>query len=371
VSERDFSWRSAWRTAIIVAATVAVIYFLTLIPKTVEVFIVATLIAYGVNPIVLRLGLRMPRAAAVALVYVALVAVTVVASVIIIPDTVNQLQAFFSNGTSYFSAAQQLIAGAQHWVTDRFGSRVLPPQFSDIEGRAATELAALFNAAIAGAGNFVLGIANILIIGITAVVLSYFFLSHTDEIRASFYSLFPERAQEKAHLFSREVAHAVGGFIFGQIVLCAFCGIATFVVLLIARSQYALLLGMLTGLLYAIPYLGILIAVLCGAMLGALQSWPMAIVTVVVIFVVTRIADLVLVPKIMAQSVGISPMAIIFAVFAGGELFGLWGLLLAIPAAAIFKVAWRVWLHPWLTGKAPPAVHERGALDDATSIPAR
>jgi predicted PurR-regulated permease PerM len=49
-------------------------------------------------------------------------------------------------------------------------------------------------------------------------------------------------------------------------------------------------------------------------------------------------------------------MAIIFAVFAGGELFGLWGLVLAIPAAAIFKVAWRVWLHPWLTGRQHPSV---------------
>lgn len=355
MSERDFSWKSAWRTAIIVAGVAGVVYFLTLIPKTVEVFIVATLIAYGVNPIVLRLTRRMPRAAAVALVYAGLVVVTVVASVIIIPDTVNQLQAFFNNGTAYFASAQQLIAGVQQWVADKFGSTVLPPQFSDIEGRAATELAALFNIAIAGAGNFVLGIANMLIIGITAVVLSYFFLSHTDEIRASFYSLFPERAQEKAHLFAREVAHAVGGFIFGQLVLCAFCGIATFIILLLARSQYALLLGVLTGLLYAIPYLGIMIALICGVMLGALQSWPMAIATVVVIFLVTRVADLVLVPKVMAESVGISPMAIIFAVFAGGELFGLWGLVLAIPAAAIFKVAWRVWLHPWLTGRTPPA----------------
>ena len=113
------------------------------------------------------------------------------------------------------------------------------------------------------------------------------------------------------------------------------------------------MLGVLTGLLYAVPYLGIMIAVVFGALLGALQSWPMAVMTVAVIFLVTRIADLVLVPKVMAESVGISPMAIIFAVFAGGELFGLWGLVLAIPAAAIFKVVWRVWLHPWLTGRTP------------------
>lgn len=356
MSETVEARRSPWRTAIVVALLAALVYFLTWIPKTVEVFIVATLIAYGVNPVVRRLVKRMPRPVAIGLVYAVLVAGIVVAIVVIIPDTVNQLQVFFGNGGTYVAGAQGMIAGLQTYIDQHFGSRVLPPQFLDIEGRAATEIATLLNAALAGAGNLVLGIANMLIIGITAVVLSYFFLSHSDEIRESFYSFFPERAQDTAHLFAREVSHAVGGFIVAQLVLCAFTGIVTFAVLLIMRSDYALLLGVITGVLYAVPYLGILIALVCGVLLGALQSWPMAIGTVLVIFIVTRIADLLLVPKVMAESVGVSPMAIIFAVFAGGELFGLWGLVLAIPAAAIFKVAWRVWLHPWLTGRDHPSL---------------
>jgi predicted PurR-regulated permease PerM len=204
---------------------------------------------------------------------------------------------------------------------------------------------------LAGAGEFVLGIANAGVIGITGVVLSYFLLAHSTEIRDSFYSLFPDRAQEKAQTFAREVGRVVGGFIFGQLVLSTFCGVASSIALLLCGSEYALLLGVLTGLLYAVPYLGIFVAILLGALLGSLQSWTMAIITVGIIFIVTRIADLLLVPKVMSESVGISPMAIIFAVFAGGELFGVWGLVLAIPAAAVFKVIWRLWLHPWLTGK--------------------
>jgi predicted PurR-regulated permease PerM len=346
-----FPWHATWRTVLTVAGIAAVIFFLTLIPKTVEVFIVATLIAYGVNPVVRRLSRRMPRAAAIALVYAGLLGGIIIASVVIIPDTVNQLQTFFSNSPSYIASGQHLVDSAQRYFTLHFGTKVLPPQLQDIEGRAATEIATLLNSALTGAGNLVLGVANVLLIGITAVVLSYYLLAHSDEIRVSFYSLFPERSQEKAHTFSREVARVVGGFILGQIELCAFCGIATFVVLLITRSPYALLLGVLTGLLYAVPYLGVAVALLLGGMLGALQSGWAALINVVVILIITRIADLVLVPKVMGESVGVSPMAIIFAIFAGGELFGVWGLVLAIPAAAIFKVVWRVWLHPWLTGR--------------------
>jgi predicted PurR-regulated permease PerM len=350
-SRTGFPWRAFGRRSLSVAAIAAVVFFLTLIPKTVEVFIVAMLIAYGVNPIVRRLTRRMPRAAAIALVYAALVAGIVIASVIIIPDTASQLQAFFGNGPAYVAGGQQIAQSVQDAITTRFGSKVLPPQLQDIEGRVASQVASWLNAALAGAGNLVLSIANVFIIGITAVILSYYLLKHTDEILASFYSLFPERSQEKAHAFAREVARVVGGFIFGQIVLSAFCAVATFVVLLLLRSQYALLIGVLTGLLYAVPYLGVFVALLLAAILGALQSWKMAIYTVLVIIAVTRISDLILVPKVMAESVGISPMAIIFAVFAGGELLGVWGLVLAIPAAAVFKVLWRVWIHYWLTGR--------------------
>jgi len=88
----------------------------------------------------------------------------------------------------------------------------------------------------------------------------------------------------------------------------------------------------------------------------------------IVIFGVTRISDYVLVPKVMAESVGVSPIAIIFAVFAGGELFGLVGLIFAIPAAALFKVVWNLWIYPWLTGRPPPLV----VVDDRlTSDPVR
>jgi len=296
---------------------------------------------------------RVARAAAIALVYGGLVVGVVIASVIIIPDTVSQLQAFFSNGTVYLTAAQHFADAVQSYVKTKFGASVLPPQLSDIEGRAASEVASLFNSALAGAGGLLVSVANVLIIGVTAVVLSYYLLAHSDEIRESFYSLFPERSQERARFFALEVGRVVGGYCFGQLILSTFSGVATSLVLWAFGSQYALLLGVLTGLLYAVPYLGIFVAIVIGVSLGALQSWGMALITVLVIFGVTRISDYVLVPKVMAESVGISPMAIIFAVFAGGELFGIWGLILAIPAAAIFKVAWRIWLHPWLTGRAP------------------
>jgi predicted PurR-regulated permease PerM len=205
--------------------------------------------------------------------------------------------------------------------------------------------------ALGSVTGIVAAVANGIVVAIFGVMLSYFLLANSDAVRDSYYSLFPERLQKQARYFANEVGRVVGGFIVGQTVLCV-----------------------LAGVCYAIPYIGVVLAAVVGFALGALTSWQTGLLVALIIMVASKIVDF-LVPKVMGDSVGVSPIAIIFAVFAGGELFGLWGLILAIPAAALFKVVWTLWLHPWLTGKpvviedAPNAVrsHEVPAMATATA----
>jgi len=131
------------------------------------------------------------------------------------------------------------------------------------------------------------------------------------------------------------------------------------VALLLADKQFAVLLAIVAAVCYAIPYVGVVIAAVAGFLLGLLSSWKVGVLVAIIIMVTSKIADFA-VPKIMGDNVGVSPIAIIFAVFAGGELFGFWGLILGIPAAAVFKVIWTLWLHPWLTGRPPAIPLEEG-----------
>ena len=78
------------------------------------------------------------------------------------------------------------------------------------------------------------------------------------------------------------------------------------------------------------------------------QGLFMVLSVQVIMFGMARISDNVLVPKIMGESVGVSPIGAMFAVFAGGELFGIPGLILGIPAAALIKIVWRYFMAPWL-----------------------
>jgi predicted PurR-regulated permease PerM len=370
----SINWRLIGRSVLIAAGIVFVLYVMSLARKTTEVFIIAILLAYGLSPVVRALSKRMPRAVAIIVVYSALIVVSAAVFVLIVPAVLDQFQVVFANAPTYIGDARGFIDSAQLWLKQHLGSLVATNQISQIESTGMSRLTSGIETALGSLSGVVVSIANGIVVAIFGVLLSYFLLANSDAVRDSYYSLFPERLQKQARYFASEVGRVVGGFIVGQTVLCILAAAMTYIGLLIIRSPYALLLAVLSGLCYAIPYIGVVIAAVAGFGLGALTSWQIGLFVAVIIMVASKIADF-LVPKVMGDSVGVSPIAIIFAVFAGGELFGLWGLILAIPAAALFKVVWTLWLHPWLTGKpvvieeAPNAVraHEVPAMVTATA----
>jgi predicted PurR-regulated permease PerM len=98
------------------------------------------------------------------------------------------------------------------------------------------------------------------------------------------------------------------------------------------------------------------VAHVVALVLAAPQGPQMVLWTQIILFTIARVSDNVLVPKVMSESVGVSPIVVMFATFAGGELFGLPGLLLGIPIAALAKVAWRFYrAQPPTTPEAPTA----------------
>ncbi|MEO6912479.1 MAG: AI-2E family transporter, partial [Candidatus Baltobacteraceae bacterium] len=92
------------------------------------------------------------------------------------------------------------------------------------------------------------------------------------------------------------------------------------------------------------------------------QGIWMVIWVQVIMFGMARVSDNILVPKIMGDSVGVSPIGVMFAVFAGGELFGLPGLILGIPAAALIKLLWKYFVVPAIHGRVV-------AADESTPLP--
>ena len=333
--------RRALRWLGIAVLIVAALWFAARIPRTLTVFVIAAFIAFGVAPVVRRLERRMPRALAIAIVYVALLVIIVVLALLVIPATVDELQSLANGAPDYVRALQTLANQWEEALRTRFGREIVPPSVADLGNFVSSRVGTLFAVGLASVGSILIGTFTALFVSVSALVLSSFFLMQGEAVAATAYTLLPAARRATARALADEVARIFGGYVAGQAILCAIVGVAIFALTAAVGFKYALLVGIIGGIAYAVPFIGQIFIHALALVLAAPQGGWMIVWTQLIIFVLSRIADNVLVPKVMSESIGVSPIVVMFAVFAGGELFGLPGLLLGIPAAALIKVVWK------------------------------
>jgi predicted PurR-regulated permease PerM len=328
------------------------LWFATRIPKTIAVFLIAAFLASAVHPIVHWLSLRrVPRIWAIALVYVALALTTVIVLLVVVPLTVEQIQALLINVPAYLQTAQTWLVGFQETMRAHFPTLNIPSKPFDIQQLGTQRITEMLTFTISSLGAIALNLATGLFVAFSALILSFFFLLNHQQLADGFAGFFPPSKRETARALSTEAVGVFGGYIAGQVIVSGITGVLIAAITAAFGFKYALLLGIISAIGYAIPIIGMLVAQVFALVLAAPQGVFMIVVTQVVMFGLARISDNVLVPKIMGGTVGVSPITVMFAVFAGGELFGLPGLILGIPAAAIAKLLWRYFLGPWLHGQ--------------------
>ncbi len=316
------------------------------IPRTLTVFVIAAFIAFGVNPILRRLEQRMPRVWAIVVIYVALLVMIIVLAVLVVPATLGQIQSIAVDTPSYISASQNWIDATQRFMAQHFGRSYLPPGYNDLRGYLVAQASFTLNSLLASLTGVLVGTFTAAFIGVSALVLSAIFLMRGEQVADPLYELLPPSRRAAARQLGTELAQVFGSYVAGQAALCTITGALIFAFTLFTGFKFALLLGIVAGLAYAVPVFGMLAATVIALVLAAPQGLQTVIWVQVIVFTIARISDNLLVPKIMSESVGVSPIVVMFATFAGGELFGLPGLLLGIPAAALAKVAWRFFRSP-------------------------
>ena len=331
-----------------IALAVALAWFFAHIPRTVTVFLIAAFIAFGATPLVRGLATRVPRTAAISIVYFGLLTAVIVLALVIIPVTYAQLASLLFHAPDYVSASQDLVARGARVLQARLGSRVLLPSVAVLQAEVGNRVAGVLSGALDSVGVFLLGTANVLFIGISALILSVFFVARGPRFGHSLLEFVPPRKRDQTKLLFDEIASIFGHFVAGQVFLCAIVGSLVWVTLLPLGFHLALLVAVICGLCYAVPFVGMIVAQVLAAALAIPQGAGMVVSVTVAIFIIARLADSLLVPKVMADSVGVSPVGVMFAVFAGGELFGIPGLLLGIPAAALIKVLFKFFVQPYV-----------------------
>ncbi|MBC7807744.1 MAG: AI-2E family transporter [Akkermansiaceae bacterium] len=203
------------------------------------------------------------------------------------------------------------------------------------------------------------GLINVILVPIIAI----FILADIDKLRARTYMLLPDGVRKFAQTTVRDIEDVFGRYLRGLFIICSMFGGSCMVFLFVASlwlpglRDYVLLLGVLAGVLYTVPYIGAISTVALTA-IAALSTGggPMgALVAAGGVLFLNQFFDYVVMPKVVGETSGIHPLMAMFALFLGGHLFGLWGLLLAVPIAASLQgVLFR--LYPQLAAPTPIAL---------------
>ncbi|WP_018306722.1 AI-2E family transporter [Desulfitobacterium hafniense] len=182
---------------------------------------------------------------------------------------------------------------------------------------------------------------------ILSPVIAIYLLADWQRLQAGFLRLVPQRKRVAWQRVVQDISHIVRSFIRGNVIVALIVGILTGVGVKLAGMDYALLIGVICGVFDLIPYFGPLIGAVPSVLLGLIQSPMMALKVAIVILIVQQLESSIISPKLMGDSVGLHPLWIIFALLAGGEIAGFWGMLFSVPFAAVLRVIIRH-IYFWL-----------------------
>ena len=201
----------------------------------------------------------------------------------------------------------------------------------------------------ASGGALLTAVANLLLVP----VVTFYLLRDWDELVAWIRGVVPPRALPKIGSMARETDEVLGAFIRGQLTVMAALTVYYWIALWLAGLDLALLVGLIVGLISFVPYLGAIVGVLTAVIAMLVQTQELLpFVWLAVVFGIGQVLESnVLTPWLVGDKIGLHPVAVIFAVMAGGQLFGFVGVMLALPVAAVIAVLLRETKKQWLASR--------------------
>ena len=192
-----------------------------------------------------------------------------------------------------------------------------------------------------------IGILNAILNLTLLPVFLYYLLKEWDRLVAAADDLVPISLRPRVRRVSIEVDRRLSAFVRGQLTVSGVMAVLYSVGLLLVGIDLAVPVGVMSGALFVVPYLGTAVGIVLGLILALMKfGFGMQLVWVLVVFgVVQLIEGYLLTPRIVGDSVGLHPLVVMVALIVGGSLLGIWGMLLAIPVTAVLSVFGGEWLE--------------------------
>lgn len=333
----------SWLLFALLAAAGWLIYLLA---PVITPFAISAVLAYFGDPLVDRLeklaikSWKVGRTLAVSIVFILMSALIAIVLIILIPLLAEQIRLLVKLFPQWI---EWLSTTVVPWISSTLGFEIKdfdPAQFSDMLKEYWKEISsAAFNVInIVSRGG--MAVATWITHLILIPVVTFYLLRDWDAFIAGLHDLLPRSIEPEVSKQAGEVNAVLGAFFRGQLMVMFALGVIYSVGLTLVGVELGFLIGMGAGVLSIVPYLGSIVGVVVAVAAAAFQfhDW-FHVALVLVVFAVGQTAEgMYLTPKLVGDQIGLHPVAVIFAILAGGQLFGFLGILLALPAAAALNV---------------------------------
>jgi predicted PurR-regulated permease PerM len=352
-------------------------------------FIVAGLIALLLNPIVRGLGRAwIPRGFAVAIVYLSFAALVVAAGVALSTVVVDQTKSAANRVDNYFTEehgrppitdAERDVDRLQLWLNGHHLERinVRKPALDFLNNAGSKDVSSYASKAISWAEGAAVSFVSLLFSTVLIIVISIYMLLDMQRLARVVDRRFPPRPGSRPLMW--RVEHSLVAYVKGQLLLSAIigtsAGIGLWVLgitgLLPGGDTYAILFGLFVAFTELIPYLGPWLGAL-PPFFYALAVDPVSAIWVVLLFLfIHQVEGHIVVPNVMGSALRLHPLLVIFGLLAGGEIYGLPGIFVALPLLAVMRAVWeffhdRIELEPWEEGTTVPVDVD---LEQETEVP--
>lgn len=284
-------------------------------------------LACSLNPAVDKLSKKMSRSLASTIVILGTILVVILFLIPIITISIQEIQQVVTN-------IPQLLNGTVKFLSNKtiMGKALIEYINIDTVTTTSSQMASgLVNKSI----NFTMALLEAFTIIITMSVIVFYMVNEKHLIRDAIITMFPPKMKERAKEVYENIEHKVGGYVIAQILSMSTVAIFTAIGLLFLNVEYAILLGLIAGLLDIVPIVGPTLAFALGIICASPQGWLIVILTAVVYLAAQWISNNFIRPLVFGKFLNLHPIIIIFAFLIAAQFLGVWGVILSPAIAAL------------------------------------
>lgn len=322
------------RWTIVVVLAVFLVVLLWIAREGMYPFLLAVLLSYFLSPAVVWFERRkVSRTISLILLYVFGGLVVCAFLWKGIPIFLREIESFIESLPQISQQLEAVVLSLERFQAEKFPpmvKHIIEQNINEAEMMIETSLGALIHRII-GLMEYTIGVA-------VSPIIAFYILHDWQRIRKSLFELLPIECRGTCGEIAAEVNHVLSGVIRGQVIISIFVGTAVTVGLYYFGVPYAILLGVLAGILDVIPYFGAIFGAVPAILFGLFISPLTALKVAILFFVVHQLESSIIHPNVVGDSIGMHPLAVLFFVFLGGEVGGLVGMVIGVPLAAIIKI---------------------------------